>query len=238
MKKKLMSFINFFSICVLITFNCAFAQVTSIILDSKLYVYENNTWYLTDGETSAKYEINKRSLTVKLNERASREEFKNLNESLGIEIKRENILGFIDLMLPENVDCFEIYNEYKNSGLVKSIDINAYGKLLVDPNDQWFLAGRQYYLNHRNYPDINATEGWELVGFFGAGVIIAVIDDGTHHTHPDLRFWENWGWDFVDGDATPNPSGHHGTHVSGIAAAKTNNIIGVAGIAGGWGRVV
>ncbi len=127
----------------------------------------------------------------------------------------------------------------KNSGLVESIDINAYGKVLLDPNDP--LYSSQWHLNHPNYADINAPEGWEIIslfdGSFGAGVIIAVIDQGTYRDHVDLRFWPNWGWDYIEGDNQPqHTGGSHGTHVSGIAAARTNNGIGVAGVAGGWGE--
>jgi hypothetical protein len=43
------------------------------------------------------------------------------------------------------------------------------------------------------------------------------------------------GWDFVDGDnsVTPENLDTHGAHVAGIVGARTNNGVGVSGIAGG-----
>jgi len=61
-------------------------------------------------------------------------------------------------------------------------------------------------------------------------VIIAVIDTGIDETHPDLAGKIVAGYDFVDGDATPHDLNGHGTHVAGIAAALTNNSVGVAGM--------
>jgi subtilisin family serine protease len=88
-------------------------------------------------------------------------------------------------------------------------------------------------------------------------VIIAITDDGLSLTHADLAttLWSNVdeiaangvdddangyiddlvGWDFSgnDNNVAPVSSDAHGTHVAGIAAAATNNGIGVAGTAGG-----
>lgn len=87
--------------------------------------------------------------------------------------------------------------------------------------------------------------------------VIGITDDGIETDHEDLAagLWVNvgeipgdgidnegngyvddvHGVDLIEGDGDPNPTGgdEHGTHVSGIAGARTNNGIGVAGTAGG-----
>ncbi len=105
--------LNFSKLIFLIALNCSLAQSQITHLDGKIYIYENNKWYLADEETSEKYELNMKSLTVKLNENISRDEFESFIALNNITIKRENILGFIDLILSENIDCFEMYNIFK-----------------------------------------------------------------------------------------------------------------------------
>ncbi|GGM41232.1 hypothetical protein GCM10012275_10310 [Longimycelium tulufanense] len=101
------------------------------------------------------------------------------------------------------------------------------------------LSDRQWGLDQ-----IRAERAWETST--GAGVVIAVVDTGVDLTHPDLRTKLVAGATFVgcgkrpapcgDGDwkgvdGVGQPSDVHGTHVAGIAAARTNNRTGVAGVA-------
>lgn len=71
--------------------------------------------------------------------------------------------------------------------------------------------------------------------------VIAVIDTGVDYGHPDLagRMWNNpypgtlpgtYGYDFGENDADPMDHYGHGTHVAGIAAAESDNGIGIAGV--------
>lgn len=97
----------------------------------------------------------------------------------------------------------------------------------VTPNDPRY--SEQYA------PDqVNAPTAWDLLGDFGSeDVSIAVVDTGADYTHETLesRYDSTKGYDFVDDDSDPAPSGaDHGTHVSGIASATTNNGVGTAGI--------
>jgi subtilisin family serine protease len=62
-------------------------------------------------------------------------------------------------------------------------------------------------------------------------VVIAVVDTGVDLDHPDLVDRLVPGIDVVDGDAVPQDTNGHGTHVAGIAAATADNGIGIAGTA-------
>ena len=65
----------------------------------------------------------------------------------------------------------------------------------------------------------------------GESMVIAIIGDGVDLTHPDLD-GKGVGqpWDFIEGHANPTVSGPLATEMAGIAAAKTNNSIGIDGV--------
>ena len=105
--------------------------------------------------------------------------------------------------------------------------------------------------------DIDAVEAWNIGKGLPSNVIVAVIDTGVARTHPDLaanmftnpgesgggketngidddgngRIDDFQGFDFVNNDNDPNDDNEHGTHVAGTIAAKSNNSVGVAGVA-------
>jgi len=59
---------------------------------------------------------------------------------------------------------------------------------------------------------------------------IVVLDTGVDYTHADLHDKVIKGRDFFDNDNDPMDANGHGTHVAGIAAGMTNNIIGISGV--------
>lgn len=106
------------------------------------------------------------------------------------------------------------------------------------PNDPLF--GSQWGLEQLgtgSFPrdvDIDAPEGWEIQEGC-ASVTIAILDEGCDMTHPDYVASLVGGWDFPgnDADPTPNSWDGHGTACAGVAAAVSDNSLGVAGVAGG-----
>jgi serine protease len=120
------------------------------------------------------------------------------------------------------------------------------------------LAAGQWYLAAVQPAAINAQGAWDNTKGSN-GVVVAVVDTGVRFDHPDLGRANSFGkllpgYDFVsaetnggfttanDGDArdadpsdpgdncAPDNSSWHGTRVSGIIGALTNNSAGVAGV--------
>ena len=98
---------------------------------------------------------------------------------------------------------------------------------LVTPN---FVSNDPYMGSAWHLPKVGATTAWDTTQ--GAGVIIAILDSGVDGTHPDLAPQMVPGYNFYDNNTNTADVNGHGTAVAGVAAAATNNALGVAGVAG------
>ena len=130
-------------------------------------------------------------------------------------------------------------------------------KLQSIPNDTYF--SRQYGLYNdgtfslssaTNDADIDMDLGWDIEQG-DQSIIVAVLDSGIKLDHPEFsgRLWTNPnetlngidddnngyiddinGWDFANNDDDPTDDHGHGTNVTGIIGANSNNNLGYSGI--------
>ena len=116
------------------------------------------------------------------------------------------------------------------------------------PNDPGLggpLGWRALQWNFSGPAGVNGPEAWDLARAAGApggrGAVVAVLDSGVAYEDrgrfrraPDLRADRFVaGYDFVDEDRRPNDENGHGTHIAGTIAQRTNNALGVTGLAYG-----
>ncbi|MBD2768924.1 S8 family peptidase [Hymenobacter sp. BT664] len=109
------------------------------------------------------------------------------------------------------------------------------------------ISRSQFYLKQ-----ISAYRAWDVVSG-DSNIVIGITDGGVRLTHEDLRsqlkynyndpingvdddedgYVDNFmGWDMANNDNNPgyDPSIVHGTLVAGVAAAQSNNGVGIAGV--------
>ncbi len=150
-----------------------------------------------------------------------------------------------------------ILNKLRDNNEIYIAQFNHITQSRALPDDLQF--GTQYALHNTGQgggtvdADIDAPEAWDITtgGLTSAGdsIVIAIVDDGFQLTHPDLNFWKNnfeiaangidddgngyiddtKGWNAVN-NSNSIVLAQHGTHVTGIAAARGNNAMGVSGV--------
>jgi subtilisin family serine protease len=158
--------------------------------------------------------------------------------------------------LPAGVTVERAIAEYrKQPGVLYAEPNYIYQASQLTPNDPQFPL--QWNLRNTGQSgglagaDIHAAQAWSLTTG-SSNVVVAVIDSGIDYTHPELasQTWSSpfsytvtrtqgdvftcpvgsHGFDAVNGDCDPQDDEGHGTHVSGILGAATNNGQGVAGV--------
>ena len=138
-----------------------------------------------------------------------------------------------ELVLPDvaRINLSEVFDLIHLKDILRSLPFTSFVEedgivsMSKSPNDSRYLE--QWHL-----PSISAPQAWDVTTG-SAQVTIAVIDTGVDYNHSDLAGKCVAGYNFVARNSNPMDDHGHGTHVAGIAAAASNNSVGVAGV--DWG---
>lgn len=160
---------------------------------------------------------------------------------------RKELIGEIHLGLepPRYDDNWQLIDDVGQAGNGNALQPGEQ-RLVRDEADPIFpndpLFGNQWHFHntgqHDGTPgaDISLPEAWP-VNTGASEVIVAVIDGGIRLDHEDIQgsIWDGVGYNFYL-DTTLILGTHHGTHVGGTIGARSNNNVGVSGVASGWGE--
>ena len=144
-------------------------------------------------------------------------------------------------------------------------DLGFNDPLIVEQWNYYNLGDKSVASSAYAGGDINIKDTWHTLTTGDPSIIVAVVDQGVDHSHPDLAgaMWVNqaelggqsgvdddgngyvddiYGYNFVDGkgqinyDQNADYDTGHGTHCAGIIGAINNNGTGMSSVAGGSGK--
>ncbi|MFH1347060.1 MAG: S8 family serine peptidase [Candidatus Margulisiibacteriota bacterium] len=165
-----------------------------------------------------------------LNTKFRVKEIEQLNQkTLEIRPEWKHLADDYVLIFPEGEDVEKIAAEYKKDpNVISASPVSIVHAFATNPDDTHYVSGDQYGLTN-----ISASLAWDRTTG-SSSITIAVMDTGIDYNHEDFDGRVNLAdaWDFVNNDSNPmdDHSGSHGTTVSGVIGATTNNGKGVAGV--------
>ena len=208
-------------ICLFVILITAFTYLNAeSLLQANSLCKENGKYYLI--ENGRKCPVNDKVITVKLKEGI-------IDVDKGIVPLQRNKLGYIDVVVPDSVPLEDFACQLDKSGNYELVKYATYGELCATANDEYI--GQQWYLD-----SIKAFDAWNYTRG-NPSVKIAVIDEIPFFSHLDFydasADYNNINWS-LGIDYTERPAVlFHGMSVAGVIGAKSNNMIGVAGVCGG-----
>ena len=142
--------------------------------------------------------------------------------------------NFSSVKLPEGLSVSAGLSMLDSLPQVETASPNRVFKPSRVPNDPY--VGRQYALGQ-----VQAFGAWEYETGFSSRVTVAILDTGIDGSHPDLagkivlpgRVFDPLSGGASDDAAPTTAACDHATRAAGVAAAVSDNSIGVAGMS--WG---
>lgn len=125
--------------------------------------------------------------------------------------------------LPVGASEAQVVEQLRRNPALKHVELDRRVKSTMAVTDPYI--GSEWHI-----PKIGASSAWDTTQ--GAGVTIAILDSGVDGAHPDLAPNMVAGYNMYSNNTDTADVCGHGTAVAGSAAARTNNGVGVAGVAG------
>lgn len=182
--------------------------------------------------------LDTRTITVRFRDGIDRARASDVVAELGCAIDRPSLYipGLNRIRIPVGGDVLEWIARFEGRLDVEYAEPTYYDHIAFTPNDP-------LYSSQWNFTMIGMPNAWDKVPSRGnTSVVVCVLDSGVAYEDygtdyiiaPDLagvNFVNPR--DVVNDDYHANDDNHHGTHVCGTIAQRTNNSLGVAGMADG-----
>ena len=169
-------------------------------------------------------------------------------QGAGAEFARDMVLGIKILKVPEGAELRVVQALSKNPNVefAEPDFVRTFGDPAVMPVNDPFVGYKWDLDNDGNIysttGDVLATTGaadadmdWreavEALASSNGSARIGIMDTGIRNDHQEFQGRIAAQYDFFDGDGNAEDDNGHGTHVAGIAAASTNDGLGVPGVA-------
>jgi subtilisin family serine protease len=164
-------------------------------------------------------------ILVKFRASASRPAIDALNASMATkQVDAIPALGIRVLRVPSGQSVATAAQAYSRNPLVQFAEPNYVANALdTIPNDP------AYSTNQWGLQKVQGPAAWDITTG-SPSVIIAVVDGGVWGGHPDLVGKVLAGYNTFTGTSDASDESGHGTWVTGVVAAATNNGVGMAGM--------
>ena len=138
-------------------------------------------------------------------------------------------IGVTHLQVPPQAQL-ALLAHLRNRSDVQFAEFDSTVQAFLQPDDPYFsgslASSHNGTVSQWGPQAVSAPAAWDLT-LGDPSIVIAIVDTGVDSSHPDLFSKVVGAYSFTG--STKDGFGH-GTHVAGIAAAATNNDVGIAGM--------
>jgi hypothetical protein len=197
---------------------------------------KNNISY---SEQSSEF-FEKEHILVKLKSPLLPKKEAELFSSIGAQVvSSQNKLGIKKIRLLGEANIAETLTFLRASPLVEFAELNFKREAAaITPNDTW-------YTHQWGIRKAEIDEAWVIEKGETNEITVAVLDTGVDTDHEDLAgkilpgvhfYTDEFGYELTDFNYEDDSNSGHGTSITGVIAAVTNNNRGIAGVS--WGAKI